>query len=109
MGVRDVKRHNSLNEEQEEIEERRKRRCVKFGQMDFDSINLGRKSLYEAVMEAEMTDDSDNEESMQYPMARSAVMEVVNQKKERMSMAKPEEKMEQRMNQNLDSLMNQRP
>ena len=33
-------------------------------------------------------------------------MEVVKQKKDRMPMAKPEEKMEQRMNQNLDSLVN---
>ena len=72
-------------------------------------MNLGRKSLYEAVMEAEMTDDSDNEESMQYPMARSAVMEVVKQKKDRIPDTKPEEKMEQRMSQNLDSLVNQRP
>ena len=36
MGVRDIKRHNSLKEEREEIEKGNKRHGIKFGQMDFD-------------------------------------------------------------------------
>ena len=105
MGVRGANRRISFNEEREKIENRRKD-GNKFGQMDHDSMNLGRKSLYEAVMEAEMTDDSDNEENMQYPMERLAMLEEVKQKKDRITtVAKPDEKMEQRMSQNLDSLV----